>query len=422
MSLCDCLISGQCGTKARPTLAALKASTKPVDGHRQLGYLARSAHTFLLQQASSTTTTSLFRLQRKSEKHAADLVAPTNDALILDCALFFHQSLPGRVGVLSNDNNLCIQVLAEQMPALSLKKRDAFPDLLQALHPDLPALFGVALQDKSDAHAHQSAQPAARMHSVVGHEDMDMMDGSPASSLAADTTTTPDDLLSSISNTLSQILPYAVYTECVAAQGQDTTDHLLRHRRPPEQWNAAQALEVLEKHWSSLEHLWDTHVEEDPGTDYLASRASSSLSSPGSAASRWSPQTPTSSTRRPAEDGLGLTRSQMRDFRQSSLRSMMVLMSGSSSSDKKANATGSNNSLASYATAKPDSWRAAHWSTLWVDLELLLLRGRLLRGNKRKDESMTHPSDQRQLVVTLLQDWRRQAREMQERPAAMHAS
>lgn len=302
-------------------------------------------------------------------------MAPTNDALILDCALFFNQLLPNRVGVLSNDQNLCIQALAEHLPAISLQKRDGFQHLLLAIHPDLPAQFGFTSVQTS------SESTSTRVYAPSFDDDMNMADGQPAT-IPEDMS--PEGLISTIGTSLSNILPESVYRNLARVQDQETTEHLLRRYPPHDRWNAATALEILEKYWSSLEHLWDTHIEQG-------------ASGHSSSASRWSSSASNGTNLVLAEDGLGLPRTQLRSFREGTLRPLAALLG----SPQYKNCT----SLASYLQSNPESWRPAQWSMLWVDLELLLVRGRLLECGKETTEK-----NPRLLAIQWLQEWKNQAR------------
>lgn len=310
------------------------------------------------------------------------MVAPNNDDLVLDCALFFHSALPGRIGVISNDANLRLKVIAEQLPALSLSPTDSFTILLTALHPDLPAQFGL--------------QPEAKQIDPVKHfdeEDMPMSDAPPVADIDD-----PDTLLAIISFTLNNHLPRIVHQQLVKALDQDTVEHLLRHFPPVDRWNSSTSLKVLEKHWSSLEYLWgDTEPV-----------ALSQAASGGTSVSQWSAAATTSKqpSQRLASDGLGLSRSQMRDFRQSSIPSLISLLEGTPSKSKKSSTRSQVNgaSLSTYALGDhPASWSAAQWSTLWVDLELLLLRGRLLDDSLKSSAS-------RATAQQWLQKWRTSSR------------
>lgn len=367
----------------------MKTSNKPVDGRQTLGYLARQAHALLLSKLPSPGN--ILRLQRKDER-CATTVAPVNDDLILDCALFCHSHMPGRVGVLSNDANLKLKVMAEHMPALSLRKEDRFRHLAAAVHHDLPAHLGLegafsAPQTQSQTHSSVSAEDD-------DDDDMDMAMDSEEAAHARPTHQPADPglaeaLLSSITTALSQLLPSMVYQSLCESLGHDTADHFLRRMPPVHRWNAATALTVLEKHWSSLEHLWDnTQAVPEPA-----------LSPSGSSSSRWSSPAKKEVTA-PAADGLGVPRSQMRNIRLSTLPSLAAVFGGSTNNSKSPSVL-----LASYASQSAASeWRVSYWSTFWNDLELLLLRGRLLQGKQ-----IDGAGDAREAATHLLTQWRTQA-------------
>jgi rRNA-processing protein FCF1 len=89
---------------------------KKASSQVELSTLARQATTFILNAIASFPH--LIKAQRKAESDDPAIwktsVANADDK-VLDAALYWNVRLPGQVGIVSNDKNLCVKAVAEGM-------------------------------------------------------------------------------------------------------------------------------------------------------------------------------------------------------------------------------------------------------------------------------------------------------------------
>lgn len=121
-------------------------------------------------------------------------------------------------------------------------------------------------------------------------------------------------IINRIAIAVGEILRKPVYHQLVKTLGQTDADHLLRSCADYKTWNVGHTLSLIERHWASLEDLWSESRGE-------ADRRQ------GSVASRWS--SPSKQSSSAAEKKLhGLTRNQLRTFRQEGLPNLRGVLSG----------------------------------------------------------------------------------------------
>lgn len=127
-------------------LDGLKISTKSVDSSphdlslegKTIGHLARWANDWIYSKLSDLNSP----VKGQTMKQKIDPTAVKDDA-ILDCCLFLKENYQSNLVVLlSNDKNLCMKALANQVLTVSFKKGMSAEMISRTIHEESTSLFG----------------------------------------------------------------------------------------------------------------------------------------------------------------------------------------------------------------------------------------------------------------------------------------
>lgn len=153
-------------TTVMQELDGLKMSSQKISvkdehgGERQVTYLARSANDWIYRNLANLDS----GLMGQKLRQTIDSSRIKDDA-ILDCCLYFKEKLECFVILMSNDKNLCLKALTEQILTVSFRKGMSAQLIASKAYEENLSRFGT--HDPSQQIAYTNSHPALQFHELM---------------------------------------------------------------------------------------------------------------------------------------------------------------------------------------------------------------------------------------------------------------